>query len=247
MRLIDLSQTLNNSPGRPPALTYFDHSTVARERADQYGIDIEDMPSSEGHLAWERITVGTHGGSTHVDAPWHFGPTCEGKPARTIEQLPLEWFYGDGVVFDVHEWPHNHTVTADELQQELKRIGYTLKPFDIVLLRTGSDAHPEQGEASNPGLGREAVLWLVDQGVKVIGIDAPSLDISASVMAAALKRGDKTSYFPAHYAGREREFCIVEKLANLRALPPFGFKVALFPVKMQQASAGWCRAVAFLD
>ena len=39
----------------------------------------------------------------------------------------------------------------------------------------------------------------------------------------------------------------MEKLHNLTALPPFGFKVACFPVKIEGASAGWTRAVAIFE
>jgi kynurenine formamidase len=42
-------------------------------------------------------------------------------------------------------------------------------------------------------------------------------------------------------------YCHIEKLANLEALPPHGFRVACFPVKIRAASAGWTRAVAILD
>ncbi|HEY7678165.1 MAG TPA: cyclase family protein, partial [Candidatus Methylomirabilis sp.] len=38
-----------------------------------------------------------------------------------------------------------------------------------------------------------------------------------------------------------------EKLTNLDKLPPHGFKVALFPIKVKKASGAWIRAVAFLD
>src|SRR3954451_10997344 len=42
-----------------------------------------------GGLGWsnETIVLSTHG-TTHVDAPWHYAPTSEGRPARTIDQLP---------------------------------------------------------------------------------------------------------------------------------------------------------------
>jgi hypothetical protein len=45
------------------------------------------------------MTLGTHN-STHVDAPWHYNSTIEGRRAETIEELPLEWFFGPGVVVD---------------------------------------------------------------------------------------------------------------------------------------------------
>ncbi|MCP4130063.1 MAG: cyclase family protein [bacterium] len=39
--------------------------------------------------------------STHVDAPWHYNSKIQEEKAPTIDQLPLEWFFSDGVVFDM--------------------------------------------------------------------------------------------------------------------------------------------------
>src|SRR6266511_3515243 len=50
--------------------------------------------------AHDRIKLSTHG-TTHLDAPWHYAPTSEGRPARTIDEIPLEWCYGEGVVLDL--------------------------------------------------------------------------------------------------------------------------------------------------
>jgi kynurenine formamidase len=53
---------------------------------------------------------------------------------------------------------------------------------------------------------------------------------------------------PAHFAAITREYCQIEKLANLDLVPrPFGFRVSCFPVKIECASTGWCRAVAIVD
>jgi kynurenine formamidase len=50
-----------------------------------------------------------------------------------------------------------------------------------------------------------------------------------------------------HKSGREIGYCHIEKLHNLELLPPTGFMVSCFPVKIRAASAGWTRAVAILD
>ena len=60
-------------------------------------------------LAWEAVKTDTHHG-THIDAPWHYGPMSEGKPARTIDQLPLEWFIGPGVRLDLRHKPAGATI-----------------------------------------------------------------------------------------------------------------------------------------
>ena len=54
-----------------------------------------------------------------------------------------------------------------ELEEELKRIGYELKPLDIVMLMTGRDKHLGSPEYFlQPGLTRASVLWLCDQRLR---------------------------------------------------------------------------------
>jgi kynurenine formamidase len=200
-------------------------------------------------LGWavEEIRAVTHTG-THVDAPYHYAPTSEGKPARTIDQVPLEWCLAPGVVIDVRHKAAGEFITIDDLQAALAKIEYQLKPRDIVLLQTGADKRIGTSEYfAQPGLGREGTLWLVEQGVKVIGIDAYTLDRPFTSMVADYKRtGDGRYIWPAHFAGITREYCQIEKLANLDLLPPHGFLVSCLPVKIARASAAWCRAVALV-
>ena len=47
----------------------------------------------------EFTRLGTHS-VTHVDAPWHYNSQIQGRKAATIDELPLEWFFTDGVVLD---------------------------------------------------------------------------------------------------------------------------------------------------
>ena len=97
-------------------------------------------------------------------------------------------------------------------------------------------------------MGREATLFLLDQGVKIVGTDAWSWDRPLCYIAqefAATK--DATLIWEGHFAGIEKEYYHLEKLANLDKLPPFGFKVACFPIKIKAASAGWARPVAILN
>jgi cyclase len=99
------------------------------------------------------------------------------------------------------------------------------------------------------GLDGPAVHLLLDLGVRVIGTDAFSLDAPfADIIARYRETGDSSVLWPAHVTGRSREYCQVERLGNLEALPaPYGFHVACFPVKIAGAGAGWTRAVAMVD
>ncbi|MDI6795176.1 MAG: cyclase family protein, partial [bacterium] len=65
----------------------------------RYRIRAKEWPDGLG-LAWEEIKMDTHAG-THLDAPYHFGPTSEGREAKRIDEIPLKWCFSDGVVLDM--------------------------------------------------------------------------------------------------------------------------------------------------
>jgi kynurenine formamidase len=254
LRIIDLSVPLEHqaaSEPMPPQIRYARHDGEGLQQMQHFfGVRPEDLVYSNG-LGWamEELQAITHTG-THVDAPYHYGPTSEGKPARTIDQIPLEWCLAPGVVLDVRYRAAGDFITVADLQAALATIDYQLRPFDIVLLHTGADKRLGSADYfAQPGLGREGVLWLVERGVKIIGIDAYTLDRPFVNMIADFRRtGDGRFIWPAHFAGIEREYCQIEKLANLEQIPrPHGFYVSCLPVKIQCASAGWCRAVALVS
>lgn len=250
-KLIDLSVVIENSAYEglwPPKITYWDHRRGAKELGRPLGINASEFPDGLG-LAWEEVTLITHVG-THLDAPWHFGPTSGGEPAKTIDQIPLDWCYGDGVVLDLRHKKPGESITREDVQEALAKIDYTLKSLDIVLIMTGADKYVEDVRYTemNPGMSREATLWLGEQGIKVIGIDGYGYDKPFSVMGKEFKAGDADALWPGHFAGREREYCHIEKLANLDQIPrPHGFKIALFPIKILNASAAWIRPVAIVE
>ncbi|MGE5541414.1 MAG: cyclase family protein, partial [Bacillota bacterium] len=95
-RIYDLSATLANYgfDPRPPSIVYWEHKENVRFYSRLAGVPIDAFPDQMG-LAAEEVHAITHSG-THFDAPWHFGPTSEGKPAKTIDEVPLDWCYGDG-------------------------------------------------------------------------------------------------------------------------------------------------------
>ena len=250
-RIIDLSVPLRNDPNKlmRARVEYQDHESSARAFGPTLGIDPAQLP--EGKFAGvEIVTASTHAG-THIDAPYHFWPTSEGKPARTIDQIPLEWFYGDGVVLDMTHKKRAEYITVVDVQECLRAMDYGIKPLDIVLIRTDTTTNHyfEPGyENLHPGMSRAATLWLVDQGVKVMGIDAWGLDRPFDVMAAEFKAGNRAQLWESHRVGVEREYLHMENLYGLDILPrPHGFTVAVFPIKIEKASAAWIRAVAIFD
>lgn len=254
VRILDLSVPLEHaavSEPLPPEIDYITHEGQGLAQMQQFfGIAPEDLTYSSGQgWAIERINAITHTG-THVDAPYHYGATSEGQPARRIDEVPLEWCFAPGVVLDMRHKQPGEFIEPDDLQASLDKIEYQLKPRDIVLLQTDADKRIDSPEYfRQPGLGRDGTLWLVEQGVRVIGIDAYTIDRPFADMVADYQRtGDGRYIWPAHFAGITREYCQIEKLANLDRLPhPHGFWISCLPVKIQAASAGWCRAVALYE
>ncbi len=251
-RIIDLSVPLSHQSASEPfpaSIRYIDHAEGANQMQSLFGVTAADLVFSEGGgWAVEEIQAITHTG-THVDAPYHYGATSAGKPARRIDEVPLQWCFAPGVCLDMRHKEDGAMIDVADLEEALGRIEYQLQPLDIVLLQTGADKRLESEDYfRQPGLGHESTLWLVDQGVRVIGIDAYTLDRPfASMKADFEKSGDGRHIWPAHFAGITSEYCQIEKLANLDQLPAAtGFFVSCLPIKIEKASAAWCRAVALV-
>jgi len=251
MRLIDLSTTIAPSPdGVPPYfrtdIQYSSHAEGAAQAQALLGVPPELFRNREGWAVETFTRFGTHD-STHVDAPWHYNKEVEGKPAQTIDQLPLEWFFNDGVVLDMSAKHEGNPVTVEDIQSELARIVYVIKPLDIVLVRTGADKFYHQPDYMFHGCGvtAEATRWLYDAGVRVMGIDAWGWDAPLNLEAQeAIQKQQTGIFWAAHQA--DLAYSQIERLVNLDALPPSGFKVACFPLKIKGGSAGPARVVAIV-
>lgn len=253
-QIIDLAVSLtdlvaSDPPGLGPQITYVDHSAGAKEFTEMFGVPEGELRDDAG-AAIERCTLTTHNG-THMDAPWHYHPTMDGGArAITIDEVPLEWCFGPGVKLDFRDRPNGHTITAKEVEAELARIGHNIVPGDIVLVNTAAGARYGQADyvATGCGMGREATLFLTEQGMRVCGTDAWSWDAPLMGQAAkARETGDWSIFWEGHKAGADTIYCHMEKLANLELLPATGFEVIALPVKVAKGSAGWCRPVAILN
>jgi kynurenine formamidase len=222
------------------------HEDGAQEIETLFGVSPDLLRDGEG---WTRETLrlGTHN-ATHVDAPWHYNSTIEGRPAETIDELPLEWFFGPGVVVDFSERADGEVITAADMEAGMVRAGHALEEGDIVLVRTDRDAFYAELDyiARGPGVSAEATHWLYDRGVRVMGIDAWGWDRPLHLQAAdALRERRPGIFWEAHQANLR--YAQIERLVGLGALPPTGFTVACFPLRVAGASAAPARVVAMLD
>ena len=95
------------------------------------------------------LKMGEHSG-THVDAPAHFIPG-----GKTIDEMPLESFIGEGIVIDVRNGEGK--VGLEEIPDD------TYYGKIVLFLTEGRELSPE------------VALFLVAEGVKAIGTDAMSI------------------------------------------------------------------------
>jgi len=165
---------------------------------------------------------------THVDAPNHFIPD---GPA--FDEIPLERLHGRGVVWRLDPEPYDVIEPAT-----FKRLAPTLEPGDILLLDTGWWQHfGTRRYEQNPSLSVHAALWLVEHGVKLLGVDFATPDL-------AVDRRPPGFDWPVHHVLLSQGVLIAENLTNLRALAGARIEAMFLGLSIEGADGAPARVVA---
>ncbi|MFX0147769.1 MAG: cyclase family protein [Candidatus Hodarchaeota archaeon] len=263
MKFIDLSIPIVNPEElifdpqlTQPHIEYRNHDRGAEQMSSIF-VKLkpeEHLPDGKG-WATEILTLGTHSG-THMDAPWHYAPIQDTEilkmKAKTIDEFPLEWGIGSLIVLDCTDYEEGYVLNPEDIDQKLDLIGHKLKEGDIVCVHTNAPKYYGTKEYINHGvgIGKEATLHTIRQGVHVVGIDAWSWDAPFTITAAKWEKSvkdevpNKSLIWEGHFAGIERGYFQMEKMINLDKVPAVGATIYCFPIKIARASAGWVRAVA---
>jgi kynurenine formamidase len=256
-QIVDLSVTLDDTmPCTWPGHMYFEHK-IHNWYAPIEGPGQPLRSAGAYYTCW--MTLDEHSG-THFDAPTHFVPPPDSGLEHASDlgsiygdKVPLEALQGPATVADVRELNRDGQngisplITPDFLAAWEQRHG-RFQPGDAVLLYTGWDQYyvpyPEGVKYSQgavvlhthpgwPAPSAEAVIYLYDRGVRLLGTDGPSIGGSHEAMTM-------------HYAGLERGMAYVESLARLGELPVRGSYFIFMPLKIAQSSGGNGRALAFV-
>ena len=225
-KVIDLSMEIYEGmpiwPGHqlPFMLVNQDHEGFKRRWGGDIGFEAHNWLISE------------HTG-THTDAIIEYDPD-----GAHIDEMPLEYFYGDAICIDVSETRHPDWFTAEVLERALASSGQEIRRGDIVCLYTGTGERlwpdPEYVK-TYPGLSRDGALWLAEQGVVNIAIDQVAIDHS-----------DDLGY-SGHMVCAEYSIVNTENLANLDQLVGKRFMFLGLPILFDKGTGSPIRAVAILQ
>jgi arylformamidase len=202
MKIIDITHPLSNAIAPWPGDTQFNFAFVARIR--------DGSSCNVG-----KLTCSIHTG-THLDAPCHY---TEGGAA--IDALPLSLFIGPARVFRAQGF--------DPITREVFS-GLDAFATPRVLLRTNHCDDKTVFPARIPTLSPDVPGWLGEQGVKLIGLDLPSVDQVDS----------KT--LPIHHALDDAGITILENL-DLREVAPGVYEIVVLPLRLAGADGSPVRAV----
>ncbi len=194
-------------------------------RPDLPGIDyfpaarfdrLMSMPQDPLNLT--RMEMVCHFG-THVDAPCHFIPD-----GPSIEKVPLDRFFGPGVVWRIDVEPFGR-IGPENFEAATPAVS----PGDIVLLYTGwSEEVDSKTYAQHPALTESAAEWLVEREVKLLGVDFPTPDLATDRRQAGFE-------WPVHQILLSHGVLIAENLTRLSRLSGRRIEVMLLPIRIAGA------------
>jgi arylformamidase len=168
--------------------------------------------------------------STHIEVPYHLFP--DGYDLAT---MPIDSYYGEAVVLDFTDIQKRVPITAERVAAAAEKAG-GIRKGDIVLCNLGyADRYGEDSYAESPYFSNEAIHWLANSGMKLMGVDAGGVEIPASEEHVN------------HAALFEKNIPLIENVANLNALPNSRFMVYAFPMAIAGVESFPVRVVAVVD
>jgi kynurenine formamidase len=178
----------------------------------------------------DRVLLLTEHTGTHVDAPYHM--LAEGE---AIDRLGLERFYGPAVLADVSDRDPGIAIDQESIEAALCQNGLDLLHDDMLIVRCWSEQRDDPGFTSARGFLPEVGPWLVEKGIKALGVDLPYVDHPA----------DRS--FPVHIALFRAGIPIYENLTCLDQLPKTRFTFVGLPLPLTGGGGSPVRAMAIVD
>jgi arylformamidase len=163
------------------------------------------------------IEMGSHTG-THIDAPYHFVDN-----GRKLHEIPMEQLVGEASVVEI-----GNVRSID--RRELESLDWT--GVERVLFKTHNSKHWQDGRFYEEFvyLEPEGAEFLVERGIRLVGIDYLSIDRYRS------------DAHPTHFVLLTRNIVILEGL-NLANVPAGRYRLAALPLNLQDADGAPARVI----
>jgi len=180
------------------------------------------------------LALSEHTG-THVDAFNHFARVHYG---RSIDTMPLEMFYTQGICLDFADKTLKSLIEVDDVKSALDRHQLHIMPGDTVLLYT--DHYRKYFDRlewpDGPGISVEVARWLGEKKIAAFGVETRSPGIIG------------VSNKEVHVIGGEMGYTHYENLVNLNLLVGRGrFRFIALPLKIRGGTGSPVRAVAVFE
>lgn len=210
--------------GRIVDLTHvIDSTTVDAERKFVVHIhdaleEIPGMKRPEGEwYVMSDVELMDHVG-THIESPLH----CL-KDGMDLSQIPLERLIGDAVILDLRDAYSDSGVTIEQVKKAADYAG-GIKKNDIVFCMMGETHY----------FSTEAIRWLMDAGMKLMGVDSAGVEIPHSVSHANEN----------HLALFRAGVPLIERLTNLDKVYKSRVKAYALPIPVKGLDAFPLRVIA---
>jgi arylformamidase len=215
MKIWDISRVLSNEFAEWPGDEPF-----------RYRVTAEIAKGATVNLS--AITMSVHNG-THADAQFHFDPN-----GASIEKVPLDTYVGRATVVDLSQnfsqSTEKHLITREDLRPHAEEIATSSR----LLVKTGRWSDSTTFPDRIPVIAADVPAWLQKNGVKLLGVDLPSVD---ELDSKSLQN---------HHALARAGVAIVESL-DLSDVSPGIYNFAALPLKVAEADAAPVRAVLWRD
>jgi arylformamidase len=194
-------------------------------------LDATQITGADAEQDWyimHRVVMDNHIG-THMEVPYHCFPD-----APDLAGVPVEQFVGEAAVLDLRGYSAHEAIPVEAVQRAAEKSG-GISPGDIVLVMTGWSEHYGRDEYMTPPfLSREALCWLLDQGIKMLGVDTTG--------AMNPDTPDRWNHLPIFEAGA----IYLENLTNLEAVPRSRVTLVALPPAFEGLEGIAVRVVALL-
>ncbi len=218
-RIIDLSHTVEPGDGarlvRVERVPLSDYATVFPGYV---------VTKADENFPMHTITIASHIG-THLETPYHWG-----LRGADVAEIPVEQLVGDAVLLDLQHVAPSAWITKEDVQQAAAKAG--MRRGDMVFCDT---VYETDAAKKAPFFRTDAIEWLVEQGMTVLGVEAEMED---------LLQGAQSGDFPNHTALFSKGVLLIEYITNLEQIEGSRFTAIALPAKIRRADSLPIRLVA---